>query len=164
MARKGGRPRKNQKPVVETKAEETPVIVDPIISETPEKKEVLSEPEETKQVIIEPTIPESVSEKKEELLAEVSCEPQVEEKEEPVTESSSESFIEDLPVIDPVPVAVNKKKEESKIPVNIHKVEYPASTVPALQQLRNKPAYARLTDAALLRIASAKLRSRYFFK
>lgn len=100
---------------------------------------------------------------------------------------TSESFIEDLPRIvietDDIPETVIEKsvsevpndkttnpyvKEEvvpEKTTVTEYKkgLEYPASVVPIINRLKRQPGYSGLSDMALIRIASSKLRSRYFF-
>lgn len=100
---------------------------------------------------------------------------------------TSESFIEDLPKIvvatDDIPESVIEKSvsevpddkttnsyvkeeaisEKKVVTENKKGLEYPASVVPIINRLKRQPGYSGLSDMALIRIASSKLRSRYFF-
>lgn len=100
---------------------------------------------------------------------------------------TSESFIEDLPKIvaatDDIPDSVIEKSvsevpndkttnpyvkeevisEKKTVTENKKGLEYPASVVPIINRLKRQPGYSGLSDMALIRIASSKLRSRYFF-
>lgn len=100
---------------------------------------------------------------------------------------TSESFIEDLSKIvvatDDIPESVIEKSvsevpdnkttnpyvkkevisEKKTVTENKRGLEYPASVVPIINTLKRQPGYSGLSDMALIRIASSKLRSRYFF-
>ena len=125
----------------------------------PKRNQEETKVEETKVETVKPEVTKKIEEK---------VEKPIEVKQVEVT--TSESFLEDFPKAgteeEKVTSEVNKDKpvDEKKVVQVAKTTEYPASCMPVIAQLKKKPGYSRLSDSALLRIASAKLRSKYFFK
>ena len=164
---KRGRPKAEsvsqiKKPVAEkkvsaveaTEVKEEKIVVSEDVSETEKKSE------EPVSIIVPTAEVKEVKEKVAETSAEeVAVEKIPDEDHGPVEEAApaqtSESFVAELPKAEPEPV---------KAKPTVKPIEYPPQVGEIANRLRLNPASSRLTDMALLRRASAKLRSRYFFK